>query len=343
MITKKIIVKPKTSFISKFHSDTFFGEFCRYASFMYGKDYLFEKIGLKNKKANIAFSNPLPENLFPIPKYWITKVLESFNIENENDYDYLKKFKKLKYISLDIFELLHEKFLKLSKLENQEEKNKSNEKKDLLEKISNILKKYIDTKKDESGVKTFSNLHVAIDRISFGALEGALFEIEEYFFKADKLIIFFKYDEKILKEEEIKEILHVFGEDGFGAKKSVGKGSFDFEIKDLKEIEKRYLVKDFKTERMGYITSLSVGFPLKEEIEENSKNYIETFTTFPKHGPDAYNSGIFKIPLIMSNIGSTFKIKEYTEIYGDLVKISGKIENNDYKYRHSRLIVPIYV
>jgi len=329
----KIKLQFTSAFATPIQSDTLFGEFCWHYRFLYGEEKL-KKI-LEEKPA-VVFSNGLPDGYLPMPIYPFKKNLNKIRLGNESDpkerwckaqnvYTEMKDFKKVAYVRKELLERLvsshtldevmgklFDQFVKESK-ENGKDKNGKSEK-NFLE-VGDVFK---------SGEIT----RVSIDRRSGKALEGFLFQERSYYTEYP-ISVYLLYDSSKLTCKEIKETFEFMGISGFGAKKGVGKGKFEFEFEkwDLEETTAG-------RGKLAFI-SLSTGHPRAEEVEDF---YAEFFTKFPKHGREFGQAAVFKNPVVVAKQGSVFIPKEKKEFYGKFENLS-----KDPEHLHSLHIIPLFV
>jgi CRISPR-associated protein Csm4 len=182
-------------------------------------------------------------------------------------------------------------------------------------------------------LKEETSIHVSINRLTDTAHPGKLFHLRETFTEDGfRFKIYGLYRPGATSLKEVVETFTFMGLDGFGAKKSAGKGKFA-----VVEEEEGWGPLE-SIERGGkWFISLSTGLPDKDEIEDG---YGEFFTKFPKHGREVARAEVFKNPLILSRPGSLFKAKEKKPLYGSTVTISAPSLRG---HRHSRLVVPLFV
>ncbi|WP_457679402.1 type III-A CRISPR-associated RAMP protein Csm4 [Thermovibrio sp.] len=309
----KITVKFESPYLTPLHSDTLFGEFCWAFRFLFGEGRLRKAL---ESEGFVVFSDFLPEGKLPVPK----KVpFLSFN--SYEDYARVKRIKKVKFIDLTLFnsllaesssldEFIDSLFVALRKLIKEEERKKGGE------------RRRNSFKRDKNSIVT----HVSINRLTGTAYESKLFYLKEIF-AAGNYDIYCLYDEDFITEEELLKTLAFLGLNGFGAKKSSGKGKF----KIICYSDSWGLVERGNS----WFVSLSTGLPKSSEI---SDLYADFFTSFPKHGREVASSSIFKDPLVQAVPGSLFKAKEKRDFYGSLV------ENSHHPgHKHSRLILSVFV
>jgi len=302
----KLTLRFKTPVVTPLQSDTFFGEFCWHYKFLYGEEKL-QKL-LQNCPA-VVFSDGFPEGFLPLPKLPMINSPFSDKFsgrENKLRYQSFKKFKKVKFIKKETLDSLADS-LSADLLWEEFQKSPEN---------------------FSQGVgKSSISLHVSINRLTGTHREGALFEYRETVLP-ENIDLYAVYDETRLTEKELIETMAFLGLNGFGAKKTSGKGKF--EIVSVTKEKVPLGLENSKT-----FISLSTGLPQEAEI---SDYYAEFFTKYPKHGIEFGSKAVFKTPLILSRPGSTFVAKQQKQVYGSLVRASV-----NEKHLHSRAVIPYFV
>ncbi len=331
---KVVRIYPKTNFHTFLNSDTLWGNLIYAYKMLYG----FNETSNLIKDDNSSFpTSPLRvSSIFPyeIIKnenansseeyiYYFPKPITGKNIREANDPEemtYMKDFKKIRYVEQKTFEEylngeiddnnLFERFLIWQK---ELQKKEAEQNKELIEKNSFKFKKLLEP--------TF-NLHNSIDRMSGSTLQaagrGQLYWEEEFASFGNQLVktkevkngIYFLIDDDNVSLVEAP--LRLLSDIGIGGNKSIGKGSFEFEIDD------------FAFNQNGtynsYI-SLSLYQPNKREIDllkdKNVKLFYDITTRFGKVGRDFNLEFQDKNPVICFTEGSTFFTKE--QLYGRLV------------------------
>jgi CRISPR-associated protein Csm4 len=305
----KIVLKFESSFVTPLQSDTLFGEFCWTVLHRFGEDKL---KSILREKPGVVFSDGIPDGYLPIPLFPI----ESFSILSEkNDeeaqklYEDLKKFKKQRFVSKELFEKFANKGEKITEELFKEFRKRKNTK--------NFLSSY--AKKEEMP-------HVSIDRLTGTVRKGVLFQTEEYFPETE-IAVYTLYNPEVISREELEETFRILGVSGFGAKKSWGKGKFSFRIESF----------DLKEGNSEFFISLSTGLPKPEEIKDF---YAEFFTKFPKHGREFGRKEIFKNPIILSRPGAVYYQVEKQEVYGFFTNLSPVSPEKE--HIHSTFVIPFF-
>ncbi len=334
--TIKINIKPTSNFKSKLQSDTIFGMFAWGYRYLYGEEKLEEILKDFLKNPFIVFSDGFPENTLPRPILIPSEdfdlerlIVEILNVEKSKAYKIEKILKKVDRVYL-------------KELKRFIEKNKVSEEdviKTILNKPENSnpdkIKNLIKNLKGRKGYKIHKVLKNSVNRIE-NRTTGMLYLSTEYAFSCDKVEIYAKYNEDVIKKDEIEEVFKYIGETGFGADKSTGKGRFEllgideeFDIKDR-------LLPEKNRDKNGFV-SLSCGLLLDGDIKLHAG---KTFTKFGKAGGDwAITGNHFKNPVILFAPGSTFYIEEQREYYGNG---TDKVFKGRLGY-HSGYMLPLFI
>ncbi len=298
----KITIKPITSFITPFQSDTLFGSFAWAYRYIFGEDAL--KKLLKDFTTNpfIVFSDGFIKGFLPKP------YLKPIEISVE-DMGLNKEYKKTKYIPKDVI---------LNNIKNLTDKV-----------IFEHFKKYKSSNQQNPfKVKRDIVLKNSIDRLENKVKEG-FYSTQETFID-EEIEIYFKYH--TITIEQIEEVFYLMSKRGYGKKKSAGKGKFK-----ITKLETEFAEKDYfkKNPNSKFFLSLSTSFYDRENLE---LYYGKSFTKFPKAGGDYAYSRPFKNPIIVYEPGSTFIIKRHKEFYG---KAKENVFNLPGHY-HSGFAIGIY-
>jgi CRISPR-associated protein Csm4 len=362
MKTIKVVIKPKSSFSSLIHSDTLFGAFCWNYLDKYGEEEL-EKL-LENQSivfSNIFPNGKLPCPIVPNNKGFIEQsknplLFKHFEIikhlfENQDINQELFYFKN-SIKSQDVY-ILSEKGLAKELIKNlkcrldftnlDEYADVKKIKKinylpisSLSEKVSlasieeaksKVLKEIEEEKREKKQpiLQSQTSIRNSINRNTGTVLEGGLFSAKEFFYREDVLLFFYvMFDEQILAEEKVKEMIMNMGICGIGKDKSIGKGAFD-----IKEFVEDDLPNSDKKE---YFMSLSNGFP-----DSDCKFLFgKTITKFSKHARESF---FLKNPVQMYTEGSVFKVIKKKDFYGSyLDNVSKKIG-----HKHHGCLFPLYI
>jgi len=251
----KIELTPISTFSTPIKGDTFFGHLCWSIVYKYGEERLKELLSnYKKAKPFLVVSDAFPVGYFPKPK-----VPSEFLKENSE-----KKKENIKKIWLKWEDLKEGNF---DKAKNDKEVNKE---------------KRVVTIRNSINYETFTT-----DSGTFSP-----YAVEEYYFS--KKNIYFLIDEDQLSLSELKEILYLLTDLGYGKDSNIGKGRFS--INNFQACKF-----DFKT-----TTYLALSpFVLNDEIKRNIEDiFYEPFTRFGKHGGERVFFNPFKKPITMMNSGS---------------------------------------
>ena len=345
---KVVRIYPKTNFHTFLHSDTLWGNLIYAYRMLYGVEET-SKLISKFLKGEVSFK---VSSIFPFEKrnddkeeiiYYFPKPLIGMNLreaQNPEEMAYMKEFKRIKYIDKGLFEdylkgeyddnILFERFYKWRKAEDDLKNN--NNKYD--EKRIDELNKTIESNRFKflKGINPTFNLHNSIDRMNSSTLQkegkGQLYWEEEFASFRNKLNvadekvngIFFLVDGK--DEDLIQAPLRLLSHIGIGGNKSIGKGSFTFEIDDFAFCE---------IDTPNAYVSLSLFHPDKDEIDKLKKNeinfYYDITTRIGKIGRDFNLEFQEKNPVICFTEGSTFFIQE--SLKGEIVPTAKHFGQSD--------------
>lgn len=207
-------IKPLSSFMTPWQSDTIYGHLLWGAKLIYGDDEV-EKIikAFKEEKAPFIVSNGFLGGRLPMIKKDLIKrsYTEEFSkIYDENIVETVKKLKeinKIKNVSIDIFNKLRGDYSNKNYIEDLlRSSTKSNELKE--KKHSNIS----------------SIMHNNINRLTGTTVDNGIFSLKESFVD-NNIYIFIKVN-KSFEIGKMKKLLKFMEDNGFGKKVSVGKGAF---------------------------------------------------------------------------------------------------------------------
>lgn len=319
---KVVRILPKTNFHTYLHSDTLWGNLVYAYRMIYGVNETSEL--LNNFKSEIPFK---VTSIFPfeIEKsekngnttiYYTPKPISHGKIRDARspeEMTYLKDFKKIRYVDKKTFEeylsgetddnSLFERFLLCQK---ELEKKESQRDKKLIE-----GKKF----KFKGALIPSYNLHNSIDRMSGSTLQangsGQLYWEEEFSSIGNKLSkikeiktgIYFLVDGK--NPSLIEAPLRLLSDIGIGGNKSIGKGSFDYEIEDFSLNQ--------PSDHNSFV-SLSLFQPNDDELnllkDEKVNLFYDLTTRFGKVGRDFNLQFQDKNPVICFTEGSTFFVTQ---------------------------------
>ena len=192
----KVTIEPTSSFASPLMSDTLFGNFCWQFLELYGEKRLQECLKDYPEAPFIVFSDGFPNGYLPKP------FLKPEDLGEKTD---IKKYKKLRFIK----------------------------QKTILSLVSNLNERHLFKKFTTEAQETFNHCYKhqrifknAINRFSNTVLN--LYHTEEDFFDNNFCFdIYLKYNDHLLKKEEVINVLEHIGKIGYGKDASIGKGKFE--------------------------------------------------------------------------------------------------------------------
>jgi CRISPR-associated protein Csm4 len=306
----EVLIKPLSSWLTDFQSDTLFGHLAWMYRYMKGESRLEELLDQMSAGGILLVSSAFPEGFLPRPVLPVTSVEEKGQIiselkstltqlsgeRNSKLHQQIamaetKKLRKLKYLPETVIQASVNQLSELN--------------------VTKQLCKYLFEQNQEIDKKITShtNLKVSIDRRNMTAREGLLYSQKE-FWTSGRLRIFFKSN--LIDVETFKEIMENVGKFGFGKKASSGKGCFTIsEVKPLNLPE--------ASEPNGFLT-LSNYIPNPGDYRSS---WYSIFTKYPKVGIEMAfsNKGCFcKKAMIMYEPGSLFLTDKIQTGYGGLIK-----------------------
>jgi CRISPR-associated protein Csm4 len=288
----RLRIKPLSTFITPWQSDTFVGHLFWAVRYIEGEEYLKGFIkDSKEFKPPFIFSDGIIRGQLPKPDYPTLKRSQLIKLGREyfgeNSYTALKKVKKINTIKEEEFReyikgcdgatFIKNKLISLKNSKSNESKNP---------------------------IKTLNITHNTINRITGTTTDGDLFSTVEYL--VDGEILFYIKMRKDLEIESLKKYIEYVALTGFGKKSSSGKGAF--EIVSLEENQA------FNLENSNAFMVLSNYIPKNGDYEEALS--VKTITKFGKVGGNEEDMP-FKKPFICFEKGSIFK--------GNAADIKGKI------------------
>lgn len=287
-VTYKVFIKPKSSSLTPFESDTLFGHICWVIRYIEGEDYLRLFLEEIENGGIFLISSGFPGGYLPKPV--LPSTLKKDEQGSIQDHERTKKIKKVIFISEKVFEQ-H----KNSGFNNEED-------------IYNYLddKNFCLTEDDVYNFQTV--IKNTINRNSFTTIDHLLFSHKEIYYNK-RLQIF--YRSNFIGIEEFIRYLKYVGEEGFGKRASTGKGHFEVE-----GYEETILP---EADSPNAFMSLSNYVPFEGEPREG---WYEVFTKWGKVGREfSMIKCPFKKPILMFKPGSIFKIQgELKQSYGGLIK-----------------------
>lgn len=295
----KIKISLQSPLGTELMADTIWGHICYGILYNEGEDKLKNFLELyKNNEPPLILSTPFPENMLPLPKI----NLEKKEIETIEQYQNIKKTKKIKFLPLD--KLITNKQIALDNLIDEE------------------IKKYNNQNENEYYIKneTITKMRNSIDRLSGTTKEDSIFQVEEYWTYKIKSInhknefIFPVYDIYVLSSFDKKETLNLFKMGfslGYGADTSTGKGKILVYDK----------IEEFNFPNNGDTALALAPFIPTIDDYDNFENlnfeekkrglFADVWTKYPKvHNSNPKMTNPFKKPIIFYREGATFKFKD---------------------------------
>lgn len=319
MKTFEIILRPKSSFLTPLQSDTIFGSICWAIKYSEGEQELVDFLEKYQISPPLIISNGFPTGFFPKPlcdtitrKEIIGIVKETFRDESkENIAQTIKKIKMIKKIPIVSKDIFDELINGLSEIDY----------------LKRLLSQKSEVNRDNKYAIETTFYKNSINRLAGRTKEeGGLFTQDETFYSNDTTIsIFVKTDD--CDKDYIEQIFKFISLNGFGKRKTVGKGHFE-----LIEIKKCTLT--FPSNSNAFV-SLSSFVP---SINDPVDGWYEMQIKYGKLGGDYSTSkSPFKKPIRMFKAGSVFKTNDVKEYYGQMVS---KI-HSDEKIMHYGYAFPV--
>ncbi len=307
MKTYEIVLRPRSSFLTPFQSDTLFGSICWAIRYLHGEEVLVEFLKKYQTSPPLVISSGFPTGWFPKPireslsREQVKTIAEEIygNVSKKNLVDLIKTLKEIKK----------------SVVVNQQDFEA------IINGLSEIdyFKKYIheDEKKIGGLIQTVykNTINRATGRTR---QEGGLFTQDETFYdEISTISIFTKVNEYEI--DFFENILEFISFNGFGKRKSVGKGQF--EVMDIKEYE-------FKSPaNPNAFVSLSSYIP---SVSDPPNGWYELMVKYGKLGGNYANCtkiNPFKKPLRIFKPGAVFKTSDVKEYYGQIIQNVHENEN----------------
>ena len=256
-------------------SDTLFSAICSAANKFYGNSVV--KSFLQPNSIIISSAYPYYKNEFFLPK-----PLNFYPNEIE-EYELIKEFKKIKFISKDYLEILlrgnaiDKSLLNKNFILNSCWRNKLNTDEDLI-------------------FKTNENPHIVLDRVTNQT--QIFYKTEVYFNKNAGLFFLADINNDLLAKFET--VLRFLGDEGIGADRTIGKGLFEVEVIDNFSIA--------IAEKFDSFYSISLYSPTEEEF--NKIEPEKSFYDFEVRKGWVSNNTLRRKSLRMFIEGSILKFKE---------------------------------
>lgn len=275
------------------HSDTLFSAIVSAARKFYDDDVAQKFLEPKALVLSSAF--PFYEDEFFLPKPL------NFYPKNLSRYEDIKRFKKLKFISLDIV---------MKIISGQNIDNYTFNSDYILNGCWRIRRN-----KDKDKIFDIKEIpHVIIDRVTYRT--QIFYKSEVYFHKNAGL--YFLVDVREDLKNTFETVLRFLADEGIGSDRTTGKGLFEIE-----KIENLNLPVNSEAD---YFYLLSLYSPSKEEFD--NINQFNSFYEFTTRGGWVSNKTINRKSIRMFIEGSVLNLRNKTKPYGILHKV---LDKNLYK------------
>ncbi|WP_347275372.1 RAMP superfamily CRISPR-associated protein [Candidatus Kuenenia sp.] len=304
----RLTIKPCSPFQTPLHSDTLFGHVCWALRYLRGENELLSFLkSFSDSSAPFIISSGFPKDYIPIP------VLQPLTLDEEIElwHEYrkgsqtrlefirdLKRFKKLPYVQISAIEILKDN---LSYYQLY---------------LSHILGKILLEDKEDEEIKSVLKpkqvevWHNAKNRLTDRVTEGKLFAKEDTFYNEGmKLCVYI--EDAYFGKNGLHEMFDFISQSGYGADKSVGRGSFNYELDegwDLPESDNPN----------GFMT-LSYYHPKYGDFHDGFYDISTKFGKIGGHWAAGIDGGPHKMPVLMLNPGSVFITNNQKSFYGSLI------------------------
>jgi len=303
----KATIRPRSSFVTPLDSDTLFGSICWLIRWNYGEKKLNDFLAEYQDAPPLLISSGFQTGCIPMP---VTKGVSRKKVRELVKKYYgdlkpkvmnevirlLKKINKEKYIPLSTFNEYIDNFSTANILEFILDADSDS----FEDKYRQIFKR----KKPFSTVE--DKYHNMINRISNNTAEGQLFTKSEISFN-DDIDIYLRFPES--KYEYWQDILKAMEYEGFGGKKSTGKGQFS--LVDFKEASLP------KPKNPTHFITLANYVPLKSVPEGYYNLKIKRGKLGSIFSRKSYSP--WKKPIVFYQPGSTFELDSRDRYYGGLI------------------------
>ncbi|MBP3206728.1 MAG: hypothetical protein J6M21_00540 [Campylobacter sp.] len=185
----KVIISPKSSFLTPLKGDTLFGQICWAIKYKFGEKFLNDLLDSYDTAPFLVVSDAFVSGYLPKPNLPLSML-------NEPDFDKNKK------------EIRKKIWISLEDLQNGEFQN------------AKIL--------GENSTSNTLSMHNTINRLSFTTGESdefAPFSLQE--FSISERDIYFLLDEAKFSKDDLQKTLEFIGKMGYGKKSTIGKGRFE--------------------------------------------------------------------------------------------------------------------
>ncbi len=321
------------------HSDTLFSAICNAYRLLYGEEELTEALKLfKDREPPFLISSAFlyADKIltFPLPlsinwdKYVDGGVIEGLNAERKekekiDKFDILKRLKRVKFVSEEIFWNMTGEESRLKDYINDE----------------NIIQGFLLTDeevgeerkrfgvKENKGIKFYAKKEVPRVAIDRKTSVSNIYHFGEVSFAKDCGLYFLMDSRTKEYEQKVEAAIRVLGDEGIGGDRTYGKGLFKFKV-GFKEIK-------MNLEPGSHFVTLSLYYPGEEELSMLKDRYYELIN----RGGWIYSmeaKNLRRRTVRMFAEGSVFKSAD-TDLYGGLanVKPEGIDLHEVYRYGYA--------
>lgn len=321
-----LTLKPKSGWVTPLQADTIFGHLCWKIKQEEGKDKLEGFLGEMAEKPFFVISNVFPQEYIPRPR-----LEEEFKKEKDgNKEEMAKEFDSIKDFQKNI------KWIKIEELKNFSEsafndavrdKIMADVKKEKIpqsfsrdREIKTTISRFTSTTLEEQGPYSLPYYYLSEKKQGEGEKAGGKQQDKE-----NALWLLMKvFDEDKISEYKIKKYLELVFKEGYGKRKSIGKGVFEIIKNDKGEEDWQNIKIPENQNQPKYLLLLSNFVPNKDDP---TNGLYEIFVKYGKLGEEksiAGSGNFYKKPLIMLKEGATFKIDSpnynYKEYLGRMLK-----------------------
>jgi CRISPR-associated protein Csm4 len=341
----KIKIKLRSSIITPFHSDTLWGHICWALRYKYGKSELDEFLQCyTHAEPPLIISNAFPKGYLPYPvlppmdkKKAMPLIYKFWGSDGfVTGVSALKLLSKLPYLSKEIL-----KIKKAEEISNLTLIQTLLEDRHICPMIADYLPERCKAKYDKEGkiacnfisvsknncpldfrvrilqnrMERTINYHSKINRLSGTTIERSLFTTKERFYGNEEFEAYCKIGDSF-SLEKLRSCLEFINSDGYGKKKSTGKGNIQCMVGSGDP--------EISSKATNAFMTLSNYVP---RANDPTSGYYRVFTKYGKLGGHFASSPIsgggtpmpFKYPLIMFEAGSVFEVGKAANYYGRIV------------------------
>lgn len=325
-----LTLKSKSGWVTPLQADTIFGHLCWKIKQNEGKEKLEKFLGEMKGEPFFVISNVFPCGYVPRPRFEFEfkKEKEGSKAAMNEEFERIKKYtKKINFIKIEDLE----KYTEFSEIKDED---KEKQKRKIDEVMENILKKSKDEKYPQS-LKRDREIKTTINRFTSTTLEAqGPYSLPYFYFEGNLWLLIKVLNEQ--KFEEYKKEIHLLEnlekvfEEGYGKRKSIGKGLFEvIRFREECEIEKL-----FQNQNGKYYLLLSNFVPKENDPTDG---FYEIFVKYGKLGEEksiAGSGNFYKKPLIMVKEGATFTNNPANKEYlGKMLK-GISFDNKIYHYAY---------